>query len=493
MADVVSNIGIGKSISGRGPDYSSTALRAYATTERYKRKETPEKLINLDDFKLGTDNLYPVYAKQVGEVVKKAANDYVEIKNRVGDPVKARNIWEANKAQYQEQINPLLSANSTLKKVSQTEGILFPNREKIMAAANNMETTSEQWASLADMNNGLITTPQYGFDLPPIKEVNLSQIPDKYKTLTEERLGKVQYIPDVATGNRRAWQETITAPTADAIDKTADDILNDVDALQTFRYKYGDVIEKKYPDAKLINSSDPNEQHRATDALRAAAREWAAGKFGTQSRLHPYADNPPRETQADKNKEWKVEGNTYRDGDNIWQYNADSSGKEVFTFVKKDATQNKEMEFKGGKSGGETVEGVPLRFEIPKDGKAVLIVAHKNKIPLKNADGTTQEDANGNEKYTTETTEISVPYIPENADKIKAEFGKNPYEVRSAVTGTLERGTNKTGTIREKTVSSTKKSSGGDQTNESNLVARKTKDGRIGLFNSETKQFVKWE
>lgn len=451
MSDLsVSGIGSGAAAQGRGVDYSRTILGVRSLLVK-QAKKAPEKLINLDDLKTGDSVLYPLFTKKVGEVVQRAGNDYVALRNQLGSDVKARNAWELSKQKYQDEINQYRAADAEAKRVinSSANEYYLPQRAALAQAVNNVDLTGDQWATLLNKpDQGMFATNTYGIAADLVPNADFQGIANKFNKNPVFDKSSLQFIPHPSL-NGKGWASFISRPSDENLNEFAQNMINDPDLMHLYERKYRPNLDYKNPDFY----SEDNDKRRIArlDEGTQFAKSIMTARVHDPQLTDAY--NPPQETQKEKEKQWTTEGNTYHDGNNIWIYSVDDNGTERYTFKKKSG-KNPQMEFPGG------VVGTPMYFEYPTDKPAYLVVSEKKKTPIKNSDGSIQKDANGNEKTTTTPVLTKVRY-DDAADAITASFGdKTIFDVRKAVTGSLEKGKNQTGSVKESSTTSAKKSSG---------------------------------
>lgn len=168
--------------------------------------------------------------------------------------------------------------------------------------------------------------------------------------------------------------------------------------------------------------NNPEGVAKATDLVRNDLYRLKNQKFDQEIKPEPAADNK---------KKWSVNGNALQNDKNIWHYDRNDQG-EVYTMSHTDASENKELNFKVFDKDGhvEEIKAVPTRIEYPKGATQPVIYANQ---------AVKVDDPDNEGKKITQLVERQVPY-EFNAAKIENEYGKNPYEVRLAVTGSLEQG-----------------------------------------------------
>lgn len=456
-------IGTGISRTGRGANYANDIfrLRAAETKEGIAGRKGQGKLVNLDDFRLGTDNLYPLYSKKIGEVVQQAANDYVEIEKKTGDPIKARNIWEANKPKYQTQIDALRSGNESAKRVinSNPKDILYPKHGELIQAVNNPELTPEQFTSmLNDPANGSYATPGYGFNADLTPRVNLvGELKDfnKNPQLTNQTAKPIKGL------NGMYNLESSFEPSNEDIAAATRNILQDPVKLKNYVAEHRGSAQYQNPD---FNSPDDTKRLAAQQAeVGAFVKQMMRGKT-TEVKTGEY--HPPQPTQKEKDKNWITEGNTIRNGKNVISLSQisetdipnivglpglkDNPNLKVLTYSHTDAAENKPLLFVDlkGNPVTATFRGGIVDTKNPANDK--IVVEAKN-------------DA-GENKF------VVLPNTATNRDVIKNEFGKGFNEVIGELGG-------KSGTVKEEVAVSTKKSSGSKTIKRGDIAAKAAASG----------------
>lgn len=290
MADnSVADIGTGRALSGVYPNYAGDIFKLRATLSREGKQQKEQKLLTPEDFKVDNKDLHPLFAHQIAQAQTDYGNQWNDLKNKIGEQ-KANYQMSLLRPQFQERINNIQAANANLL-AAEKDGILFPNKEKYLAAANNAATTGDQWAALNDDQMGITTTPTFGFNMPMIKESNLTGVAGQFKKPEFENV-----IPGKVTtqGDRQSQAFTHIA-TPQTVDNTVDAIMGDVNHLATFRANYRDEINKYHKGA--LDLSDP--QH--ADKLRSAVQDWAMAQFSPRTSYQTTnVPRPPRETEFDK-------------------------------------------------------------------------------------------------------------------------------------------------------------------------------------------------
>jgi len=167
--------------------------------------------------------------------------------------------------------------------------------------------------------------------------------------------------------------------------------------------------------------------------------EQATGEFTTRilnnlDKEYKKDVNLPPKEKEDSSKP-KVDGSTVSYGNNVWTRRLLDDGTEMFTMSKKDATENKPLALTDAE--GKLVIGLPMSMtRNSKAGEKSYVI---NVATL---------DADGNEV-------IKKVYYSDgnNADKIKNEYGGDPFKVRKDITGSLEIGEPGVGSVSNKGVS----------------------------------------
>ncbi len=186
------------------------------------------------------------------------------------------------------------------------------------------------------------------------------------------------------------------------------------------------AIKEKRKELKL--SDDDAGNQKAADAVRQDLYTSKDQEFKQTQKQPP---------ESEKKKTWTASGNSYHNDSNIWHYDRNDNG-EIFTMSHTDSSENKELNFKVFDKDGhvEEIKAVPTRIEYPKGATQPIIYANQTVKEVDPEDPT---------KKITKIVERQVPY-EFNAAKIENEFGKSPYDVRLAVTGSIDQnGSVKTG------------------------------------------------
>ncbi len=483
MADI-SMQSIGSGIADQGKvnrGFESIVARRQAADAlgQRQRGNKSEKLINLDDFGGGMDKLLPAYATQIKTKLANAANLYGELEKQYGDPVKARNKWEQAILPLKSDIAALRQSNDSaidyLQKKSQ-KTFLTPDRDEAATVFYNPNATAEDFTRLNNADNGITATPDFGFsaNLTPRVDI-LGNIEKHNKNATPDVAKTTQTIVKGVGGKQVAVYSTPFIPNDNEVNNATNEILGDPAALINYKRSIRPQLSKDDL-TEGFDSQDPTERARAQ---RIEVENFVRKNMSSKPDIKYETYTPPQPTAADKKNQWQVEGNTYKNGNNVWAYDKDPKGNETITFSKVNPSDNQPLTFEGGE------KGVPVRFIIPKEGTDVpkLVIEEQKKVPLMTQDqdgnAVPQLDGAGNPKYTTQIKEKTISYSPYNADKIKNEYGQNPYTVREKITGSAQRkeGGTTQGQVKEEVKVSSKKSEGSSSSGSDDKIVVE-KDGK---------------
>ncbi len=408
MSDnATSYIGIGKSIQGKADMFPGLLFRKQAI-DAANAKPKQEKLINLDDFKIQSGEMYPLFATQQAKVIAQAANDYRDIEQRVGDPIKARNIWEQNKSKYQQQIYSLESSNETAKKILTDKSFYYGMKPQLANAVIQNDMNGEDFAKLLhNPDQGSFATPTFGFNADLVKDNDLAalaQSENKNPVMdTNPKNARKQPIP--GSNGQFMYQYPMNVDQRD-VQNASNKLLTDPDNIKLLQRKYGLKFDGATDDERLNNQ-------------RIAATKFAQDNM-TSSYSTPINVHPTKEPEAEKKKAWSSDGSTLRNDKNVISVSqigetdipkmvglpdlAKNPNIKVLTYSHTDAGENKPLLFvdeKGTPVGG-VLRGGIVDVSNPANDKVVVESGGKfvllsntaiNRDVVKNEYGKTFEEA----------------------------------------------------------------------------------------------------
>lgn len=436
----MSAIGTGESLSGKiQNNFASVIAREQGLEGARGRARAARQKQSLDDYKKYLDDI-KVDASKVHRLDQSnyradAADVVHQLDRLVADHP---DNWENLAGDIIEKAKVMNGEYAVRKaKLDKDEAMMMQAEEKGWGDANTIKKVRQayQTGTAADLEN---IQDQYG-DIKTGRddkgriETNINILPksdlneivkkfDQHSVPTQDP-SKIKLVPIGKLGDKIVGSKYTPFEISEQdVKQAADNILGNPVNLENYKRYY-----RPYSDYKNPNFDSKNEADRI-GAQQDEITRWVRNNMAAKTPLVTNETwSPPI---SEKKKQWTASGNSYQDGTNIWHYDRNDEGHETYTFSKKNPAENAPMEFKGGEKGEIAVKGIPTRIEI-RNGNPVIYVTTKEKVPIAG-----EFDAQGNPKTEVVEKEVGVKYLPYNASKIENEYGKNPYQVRQAVTGT---------------------------------------------------------
>lgn len=465
MAGEMNAIGLGTSLSGRANEYVPLIGERMKLDALGRQKKEKDQFIDIDkDLKDENRDRLPLYSQQAIQVHKDLIGDYLGYKQKGLSDNQAHTMVSRDIYKYQQRLNDINNSNDAaqtyLKSNSGTN--LTGDKAKFQNVVMNRDATPEDFKALHNPDFGISAGDNYNLAYSPKAYEGTNDIIKKF---TDGNFDLINYKKGaVITGEDGNPYQKVSFPfvaNKKAIDMAKNEILsgNNGGNLASFKYDVLPNLSDQYkslPEYKNFSNSDPN--------IRIPAQNQLVGKVVANSMHKPDQESTlpfKQENQTDKDRQWKVEGNTYHDGNNIWTYN-NIGGRETIIPAKKNG-DSKPLDFKiydaSGKNVAQTISAKNaylVKDKGDENPRIFATVSEKESVPI-------DPEKPKEKKHIVETIKtIPIPFNDHNADQIRERYGnKDFYSVKQAITGNLGTGKeNNVGTFQDKFVKSTKQSSG---------------------------------
>lgn len=405
-------------------------------------KDKIEKPIDAD-LKDETKDRLPLFSEQAIQVHKDLMKQFDDLIKKGYSDSQATSLVNRDMYKYQQRINDIDTSNASALalKNANSSTHLVGDRTKAMQLFENRNATPQDLQSLNNPDLGMYVSPEGGFVYSPQEYEGIGSIVKKYDAgnfdITNYKKGAVITGQD---GNPYQKVSFPFVPAPAAIDQATNEVLTGKNGgnLASFKTEIYPNLPDEYkslPEYKDFNNNDP--------AVRIPAQKELISKVVKNSMFKPDQEATlpyKQESQAGKNKKFKVEGNTYHDDNDIWTYN-NINGKETIIPAKKNG-DTKPLDFKiydaSGKDIVETVDAKNAYFVKESGDKSPKIFATVSEKVLAPID----PDKPNDKKHTvTEIRTREIPFNEHNADEIKSRYGNQDfYSVRQAITGSGKQG-----------------------------------------------------
>lgn len=467
MANPMSSIGTGISISGRAQEYIPLLSKRMErdAAEKSAKKKSSDKEVDWKDFEVTDKTLYPRYARAAADLHAEVANKFIKLTAAgMTDQQAMRKIQMDDLPSYREKLGNIYVSNSNAKKIlSDDKNYYDPEfRKKLSSAVMSSEYDPNQFATefnRPDMGvtatNGLVINADEVQDLDFGKMARDLASKKENQKIDREKIVLSRPVPN-SPGDM--LYEYPTVVNDDVMEAMANDIVGDPKALELYRRKYRSSIKDKNADFDNMNIDMPMRNAIRVSEIKNFLYSQIPKTYYERGKTSYTIDKP---TAEEKKAQVKVSGNKVSVGNTVWSYYVNPNGDEEFTMSNTDIPENKEYNFVIDHGGGnrESIVGSPRKLIIKKGQKEPqILVDVKEDEPIpqikngkilryekddnegnKKGDIVYQTDPVGNVKYRKKVVERLVNY-EDNADKLANEFKLTPYEVRQKVRGSLERG-----------------------------------------------------
>jgi hypothetical protein len=389
-----------------------------AAEKEAQAKANKDYLAKLTDFKIDGKYL-PVYGKAVAEGQMNVINKFNELLQT--DPHNAVNKILPEWNNYLAEKRRLDYANERAINYNAQDPSKFFVEPEAVRLLQNPNTTLADLAQLQKYQGKGITADEHGtFNY---NETNVPNIQAKFTPDDWDGNHVVDIVPYKAGYNKEVTRKVLKA---DAIGREVAQQLSDPKIRNGVAYMLSDQI-----------AADPNNKEKIiNDFIVQKVKEQAPSAIISERTMQ--ADKPDKE---DAKKTWSVKGNAFQGGNNIWHLDKTPDGEEVYTMSKTSDSENKPLDFIAIEKGNKVViKGVPLRIKTNAGSTPDIYIATTEKKEL--------TDGKSNVHIVDVPVERKVLYTPENASRIENEYGQNIFNVRQAITGTLEKGMVSTGSTR---------------------------------------------
>lgn len=469
----------GTALRGK-PDFHvgtiSRNILANQAREDAKKKAKADKLDKLTKLDLSkAAGLYPMWASQY----VKANTDFIKQIEKINDEegIDAAERFVREKTPALQAYNAgLFTNNNTFKDTEKmvAEGkVLEGNMRGMSAAARNPNTADNEWSAMAQEGTPYGYSPMagYGFSAAPVQREDIQGEIMKGNILYEYSADEKTGAPIEFGGARQQRVSRLGVPAFESVSARAEQIMKNPALFKNY------ILEtRKHLDPSIKQANfDSDPQAQLTELIKYVQSVIPTKEESSWIK----APQPQKETAAERNKEWKVEGNTVSNDKNAWTYSVDEkTGTQTWTFDKTDpvAAESKMRVFTyfdkdvEGKDKRKQIEGIPEGFVDRADGQKPYLVINVPKG---------EKGEGGYER-------VEIPYTEENIGTIKNEYGFTPVEVREKLKG-------KAGAIRSTGGSSYKKEGKTSSGKKVSEVERKTKDDKIAIFDANTKEFLRFK
>lgn len=398
-------------------------------------------------------DIYDDYLKKVSDdIAKKKADATAYAASQGFDPTKSK-VWSVDTPYFIKRIGELTKMQADFSKKYADNPRLYNSPEYfndamalknakddlIMKADQSAQAQDYYTKSFLEKYNEKEHDPQSVLNAKNFMGAEISLRPSLMgkpllrHTLDEpgeiKKMGEI--IPDIETENYKIMHNGVEATIAKNQMFLPNGSLTDAGkkamAAADVLYKtpQAQKLAQNWLERGVVKDEDEAHQRFISEVLNTKDKQ-AKKTFSMHS-----SGAAPKE---DKSKP-KVSGNTLTVGNNVWTRRVLDDGKETFVISKTDVTNNKPLDFEGVTRKDENGNDLIDPETKQKTSKDIIVTGYPTQIE-KSSDGKrfiiTVIDADGNA--------TKVDMTPRNSDKIKNEYGLNPFEARKLITGGLDVG-----------------------------------------------------